>query len=65
MAIAYEELPVELVGGETVPPRRPTYRIADPAYGPLHPETMLSPRVAQQMIGLGLLESIDEADLVS
>ena len=26
---------------------------------------MLSPRVAQQMIGLGLLESIDEADLLS
>ena len=65
MAIAYEELPVELAGGETVLLRRPTYSIADPAYGPLHPETMLSPRVAQQMIGLGLLESIDEADLVS
>ena len=65
MAIAYEELPVELAGRETVVLRRPTYSVAEPAYGPLHPETMLSPRVAQPMIGLGLLEAIPEADLVA
>ncbi|MGD9507611.1 MAG: di-heme oxidoredictase family protein [Geminicoccaceae bacterium] len=65
MAITYEELPVELVGGETVLLRRPTYGVADPAYGPIHPETMLSPRVAQPMIGLGLLEAVPEADLLA
>jgi CxxC motif-containing protein (DUF1111 family) len=65
MAIAYEEEPVELAGGETVMLRRPTYRVIDAAYGPLHPETMLSPRVAQPMIGLGLLEAIAETDLLA
>ena len=65
MAIAYEEVPVELAGGETVMLRRPNYAVADPAYGPLHPDTLLSPRVAQPMIGLGLLEAIAEADLLA
>ncbi len=65
MAIAYEELPVELAGGEVVHLRKPTYAVADPAYGPLHPAAMLSPRVAQPMIGLGLLEAIPEADLLA
>ncbi len=65
MVITYEESPVELAGGETVMLRRPTYSVAEPAYGPLHPETMLSPRVAQPMIGLGLLEAIPEADLLA
>ena len=45
--------------------RRPTYRVADPAYGPLHPATMLSPRVAPQMIGLGLLEAVPAADILA
>ena len=65
MAIAYEELPVELAGGEVVHLRQPTYTVADAAYGPLHPETMLSPRVAQPMIGLGLLEAVAEPDLLA
>ena len=45
--------------------RRPAYFVDEPAYGPLDPEVMLSPRVANQMIGLGLLEAIDEADLLA
>ena len=65
MIIAYEEVLVELSGGEVVKLRKPTYRIADLAYGPLHPQTMVSPRVAPQMIGLGLLEAIPEADIVA
>lgn len=65
MAIDYEEIPVELAGGATVLLRRPAYHVADPAYGALHPDTMLSPRVAQPMIGLGLLEAIADADLVA
>jgi CxxC motif-containing protein (DUF1111 family) len=65
MVIAYEEQPVELAGGETVQLRMPSYSIGDPAYGPLHPDVLLSPRVTPQMIGLGLLEAIDEADIVA
>ncbi|MEM8950133.1 MAG: di-heme oxidoredictase family protein [Pseudomonadota bacterium] len=65
MVITYEEEPVELRGGEIVVLRKPTYSVDDLGYGPLHPETMLSPRVAPAMIGLGLLEAIAEEDILA
>jgi CxxC motif-containing protein (DUF1111 family) len=43
--------------------RKPTYSITDLKYGPLHPKTMMSPRVAPQMIGLGLIEAIPEEQI--
>lgn len=60
MQITYADKTVRLHGGTVVKLRRPTYSIANPGYGPLHPQVMLSPRVAPQMIGLGLLEAIPE-----
>ena len=54
----------ELAGGEVVHLRKPTYGVADLAYGPMHPDVMLSPRVAQPMIGLGLLEAIPEEQIL-
>jgi CxxC motif-containing protein (DUF1111 family) len=63
--ITYEEKTVALSGGETATLRRPTYAAADLGYGPLHPEAMFSPRVAPQMIGLGLLEAIPAADILA
>lgn len=65
MRIVHEESPVALAGGETVGLRRPSYSIADLNYGPLHPETMISPRIAPQMIGLGLLEAVAQADILA
>lgn len=65
LEITYQEVPVELSEGETASLRRPTYKAADLGYGPLHPQAMLSPRVAPQMIGLGLLEAIPVEDLLS
>lgn len=61
MHIEYEDVPVELGDGTVVSLRRPTYSVTDLGYGPMHPETMFSPRVAPPMIGLGLLEAIPEA----
>ena len=63
--IDYEEIAVQLSGGETASLRRPTYTAAALGYGPLHPEAMLSPRVAPQMIGLGLLEAIPAGDILA
>ena len=63
--ITYTDVEVRLADGEIVKLRKPTYRIEDPGYGPLHPGTMLSPRVAPQMIGLGLLEIIPETDILA
>ena len=45
--------------------RRPTYRVADLGYGPLHPRVMMSPRMAPQMIGLGLIEAIPAGDILA
>ncbi|GMG82372.1 di-heme oxidoredictase family protein [Paralimibaculum aggregatum] len=65
LAVDWEEIAVPLSGGETATLRKPAWRAADPGYGPLHPEAMLSPRVAPQMIGLGLLEAIPAADILA
>ncbi|MEM8753996.1 MAG: di-heme oxidoredictase family protein [Pseudomonadota bacterium] len=64
-AVEYEEIEVALSEGETATLRRPTYRVADLAHGPLGEATALSPRVAPQMIGLGLLEAIPAADILA
>jgi len=63
MAIRYEDYPVTLGDGLNVTLRKPVYSIATPGYGRLHADTMLSPRVAPQMIGLGLLEAVPEATI--
>ena len=64
MTIRYEEVPVTLAGGEVVSLRRPTYGVSGLHYGPLHSDTMLSPRVTPPVIGMGLLEAIPEADIL-
>ena len=64
LAVDWEEVPVEMTG-ETASLRRPVWRAEDLGYGPLAPGAMLSPRVAPQMIGLGLLEAIPAADILS
>lgn len=61
MVIHYADVPVTLDDGTVVTLRKPSYTISGLAYGPLHPGTMLSPRVAPPMIGLGLIETIPEA----
>jgi CxxC motif-containing protein (DUF1111 family) len=43
--------------------QRPSYRLRDLAYGPTAKGLMMSPRIAPQIIGVGLLESIAEADI--
>ncbi len=65
MTISYREMPVTMAGGEIASLRAPTYGVTDLGYGPLHPKTMLSPRVTPQMIGLGFLEAIAEADILA
>ena len=65
MDVAYTEEVIKLAGGGTVSLRHPTYEADDLGYGPLHPDAMLSPRVAPQMIGLGLLEAIPAADILA
>ena len=65
LKVTYEEFEVPLSDGETAVLRAPSYTVADLGYGPLAKGAMLSPRVAPQMIGLGLLEAIPAADILS
>ncbi|MEP6445949.1 MAG: di-heme oxidoredictase family protein [Hyphomicrobiales bacterium] len=62
-SVTYEENQITLEGGEVVSLRKPTYQMTKLAYGDLHPKTTLSPRIAQPMIGLGLIEAIHPFDL--
>lgn len=65
LRLRYTELPGEYPDGTPYSLRQPTYHLENLAYGDLHPEAALSPRVANQMIGLGLLEAITEDDLLA
>ena len=65
MTIAYRERPVALADGESASLRVPVYGITGLGYGPLHPDTMLSPRVTPPIIGMGLLEAVPEEDILA
>lgn len=65
ISIRYTEVPVELNGGETVVLLHPDYRVENPGFGPLHPDIVMSPRLAPPMVGLGLLEAIHEDDILA
>ncbi|WP_212801367.1 di-heme oxidoredictase family protein [Pseudomonas sp. St290] len=64
--VDYTPVPVRFKDGTVVELRKPNLRITQLAYGPMHPDTRFSARVAPPMIGLGLLEAIpDEAILAN
>lgn len=63
--VEYQERAIALSDGEIASLRVPAYTTANLGYGPLHPQAMLSPRIAPQMIGLGLLEAIPAADILA
>ncbi len=65
MAISYTEMPVTLGDGTVVSLRKPSYSVENPGYGPLGATTTLSPRVTPQMVGLGLVEQIHPADILT
>ncbi|MFB9949847.1 di-heme oxidoredictase family protein [Rhizobium puerariae] len=65
MQVSYEETPVTLAGGEVVQLRKPIYSVTDLGFGPLEGDVTLSPRVAPPMIGMGLVQAIHEADILT
>src|SRR6185503_6189652 len=58
--VTYTDVPGAFADGTAYTLRAPTYALENLAFGPLAQETMMSPRTAPAMIGLGLLEAIDE-----
>ncbi len=63
--VTYTEEKILLSGGETATLRRPTYSIENLGYRPLDAGTLLSPRIAPQMIGMGLLGAIPARDILA
>ncbi len=63
--ITYNNVAGRYADGTAYTLARPHYLIEALAFGPLGTDVMLSPRVAPQMIDLGLLEAVPEADILA
>lgn len=65
MGVVYVEEVGYYNDGTSYSLRRPVYSVDGSNYGSLDASTGISPRIGQQMIGLGLLELIPEADILA
>lgn len=63
--ITYSEIQGRFADGAAYTLLKPAYALRDLGYGPLHKDTLISPRIAPQIIGAGLLEAIAEADILA
>ncbi|MBX9407650.1 c-type cytochrome [Pseudomonas baetica] len=63
--VEYTPVPVRFKDGTEVELRKPELRITQLGYGPMHPDTRFSARIAPPMIGLGLLEAIPEEAILA
>lgn len=64
LQVTYTPRTVLLSDGEAVELHAPQYTILDLGYGPLDPATLISPRLAPSLLGLGLLEAIAADDIL-
>ena len=62
--VDYTPVNVTFKDGTVVELRKPDLQITQLGYGPMHPDTRFSARIAPPMIGLGLLEAISDADIL-
>ena len=58
LELFYEYIEGSYADGEPFELRLPSYTIAEPAFGPLGGDLLTSPRLAPQVIGMGLLEAV-------
>ena len=65
IVITYRETPGQYPDGTVYSLLQPDYTIGDLAFGPLHPDVQISPRVSPATIGMGLLEAIPEERVLS
>ncbi|MBI1395390.1 MAG: thiol oxidoreductase [Betaproteobacteria bacterium] len=64
VVVHYAEHVVSLPDGEHVSLRRPSISFVDLRFGPIGPDTQVSPRIAPAMIGMGLLEAVPEEEIL-
>ena len=65
VTITHREIRGRFADGTPYVLKKPLYRIDRLAYGPFAPGTMVSPRIAPQLAGVGLLEAISEEDILA
>lgn len=63
IAITHTPIKGQFADGTAYTLYKPHYRITDLGYGPMHPDVMIGPRIAPQVIGMGLLEAIPAEDI--
>ena len=64
VAVTYIEMPGTYPDGTAFSLRKPTYTFSNLQYGPMT-GTMISPRIAPQMAGVGLLEVVPEQTITA
>lgn len=63
--VRYTAQEVRLADGERIELNRPEYEVRALGYGPLHPQTQSSPRLAPRLLGLGMLDAIPETEILA
>lgn len=63
--ISYEDVVETFDDGTKVILKKPSYTITDLGYGNIAAGVKISPRLANQIIGLGLLEALDESTILN
>ena len=65
MRVRYEAVEGRYGDGRAYMLRRPVYAFETPGFGAPGDDLLLSPRVGQQLVGLGLLEAVSEAAILA
>ena len=63
--IEYEYFPIAFENGTIINLRQPKFSISNLNYGTIHSQLNISARIAQPLIGLGLIESIKLEDILT
>ncbi len=65
VSTTYTEINENYPDGQTCKLRKPIYTFTNLGYGTMQADFMFSPRIANQVMGLGLLEAIPEATILA
>jgi CxxC motif-containing protein (DUF1111 family) len=65
VSVSYVEIPGTYPDGTSYSLRKPDYEFVNLGYGNFHPAVAFSPRIANQVMGLGLIEAIPERSILA
>lgn len=65
VVISYEDIRGRFADGTEYTLSKPSYAFSELGYGPMAKDTLVSPRIAPQLIGVGLIEAIPETEILA